>query len=196
MLIYAIRHGETDWNVEGRLQGTRDVPLNDRGRAQAAGNGRRLLTEIGHDLDAFDFVASPLGRTRETMEIIRGELGLPRDGYRMDDRLIEVCFGDWEGSTLAEVDAATPGAVAVREADKWYFIPPGQNAESYDILSWRVAAWLKSVSRPTVMVAHGGVIRSLFRLIADMPPAEAAAMRAHQDRPVKLDDDGVAWLEP
>ncbi|RYE75137.1 MAG: histidine phosphatase family protein, partial [Hyphomicrobiales bacterium] len=100
MLIYMIRHGQTDWNAEIRLQGQKDIPLNDTGRNQARGNGRALADILGTQAIAFDYVASPLGRTRETMELLRGAMGLAPEAYRTDDRLKEVSFGDWEGFTL------------------------------------------------------------------------------------------------
>ena len=70
MLLYVIRHGQTDYNFEERLQGARDIPLNDTGRAQARANGRALasLPDLEYPLPQFDWVASPLRRTRETME--------------------------------------------------------------------------------------------------------------------------------
>ena len=75
--LYFVRHGETDWNLAQRYQGQRDIPLNATGRAQAARNGRALAQMLGHRAAALDYVASPLGRARETMEIMRREMGLP-----------------------------------------------------------------------------------------------------------------------
>lgn len=194
MLIYAIRHGQTDWNAEDRFQGARDIPLNDVGRAQARGNGRRLAEELGSAITDFDFVASPLGRTRETMELIRAELGLQVSDYRTDDRIIEVCFGDWETRTLEELSLDQADAVAQRDADKWHFIPPGSDAESYEILSWRVASWLSTVERPTICVCHGGVIRSLFKLVGQLPAEDAVVMPVHQDRIALIKDKSASWL--
>ena len=111
MLIYMIRHGQTAWNAEGRLQGQKDIPLNYTGRAQAAGNGHALKALLGAAVSDFDFVASPLGRTRETMEILRRAMGLDPLAYRTDKRLVEVSFGDWEGHTLEELMAMTPDRV-------------------------------------------------------------------------------------
>ena len=91
-----IRHGQTDWNAIRRLQGQKDIPLNDFGRQQAVGNGKLLAQLLGEQATDFDYVASPLGRTRETMELMRGAMGLDPKAYRTDDRLIEVSFGDWE----------------------------------------------------------------------------------------------------
>src|SRR4051794_29820914 len=75
--LYFIRHGETDWNAEARLQGQRDVPLNDFGRVQAEEAGARLRGLVLHYED-LDYVASPLSRTRETMERMREAIALSR----------------------------------------------------------------------------------------------------------------------
>ena len=113
-VIYYIRHGETSWNAEGRLQGAQDIPLNDLGRKQAAHAGNvlaDLLKRDGRDNAALPFVASPLQRARATMELVRGALKLPPEKYALDDRLREIGYGVWEGSTLAEMQAADPRAL-------------------------------------------------------------------------------------
>jgi broad specificity phosphatase PhoE len=161
--LYYIRHGETDWNAEARLQGQRDIPINAKGREQARHCGgilRDLFARDALDPAQFDFVASPLGRTRETMQIVRGELGLDPADYRMDDRLTEISFGKWEGFTLDELRRLSPAAVDEREADKWGFTPP--EAESYRTMSLRVIAWYRDLARDSVVVAHGGVLRGLL----------------------------------
>jgi broad specificity phosphatase PhoE len=188
-----IRHGQTAWNAEGRLQGQKDIPLNDTGRKQAAGNGSALKSILGETVSDFDFVASPLGRTRETMEILRRAMGLAPLAYRTDPRLVEVSFGDWEGHTLAELAAQAPERVEERRHAKWNFIPPGDDAESYEILSWRIASWLADVRQPTVCVSHGGVFRAAFRLHG-MGEEEAANTPIHQDRLLRIDASGMHWL--
>jgi probable phosphoglycerate mutase len=195
VLLYVIRHGQTDWNAQRRLQGQKDVPLNDTGRLQAAQNGETLQRLVG-DADGFAFVASPLGRTRETMQILRASMGLDPLAYTTDDRLVELSFGDWEGHTLKELRGTEAEKLAARTADKWGFIPPGSAAESYEILSWRIGAWLQSLDRPTVAVCHGGVIRSLFRLIGGVSPADAAELPIPQDYLLAIDtDDGrMDWI--
>src|SRR5437868_5015230 len=84
--LYYVRHGETDWNRDQRYQGQRDIPLNATGRSQAVRNGRALAETLGKDAAVIDYVASPLLRARETMELMRAELGLPPRGYRSDRR--------------------------------------------------------------------------------------------------------------
>nr|WP_153417761.1 histidine phosphatase family protein [Sinorhizobium medicae] len=189
-----VRHGQTDWNAECRLQGQKDIPLNKTGRRQATGNGVALSKILGNGAADFDFVSSPLGRTRETMERLRQAMGLDPSTYRTDERLKEVSFGDWEGYTLPELKQLVPGRIAERRIAKWDFIPPGTDAESYEILSWRVGAWLKSVTRPTVCVSHGGVIRALFKLLGEMNADEAAAAAIPQDRLLKIAGGSIGWL--
>ncbi len=186
-----IRHGQTAWNAEGRLQGQKDIPLNDTGRQQAAGNGLALKGILGEMV--FDFVASPLGRTRETMEILRRAMNLPPLAYRTDPRLVELSFGDWEGLTLDELTVLAPERVEERARSKWNFIPPGESAESYEILCWRIGSWLGDVRQPTVCVSHGGVFRAAFRLHG-MSEEEAANTPIHQDRLLRIDETGMHWL--
>ncbi len=197
MTLYVIRHGQTDWNAERRLQGQRDIDLNDIGREQARVNGLTLAALLGDEALNFDYVASPLARTRATMEIARAAMGLPPEDYRTDDRLVEVSFGAWEGSTLKELKITQPERLVERNTGKWDFIPPGENAESYEILSWRVGSWLQSVDKPTVCVAHGGVIRSLFRLVAEIPKEEAAEGEIPQDKilRIELQDRTIGWID-
>jgi probable phosphoglycerate mutase len=196
VLIYVIRHGQTDWNAQRRLQGQKDIPMNATGLEQARQNGVALADILGDRIDEFDFVASPLGRTRATMEIIRTAMGLPPLAYRTDPRLVEISFGDWEGSTLKELKATQRERVQERNASKWDFIPPGDTAESYEILSWRTGSWLNSVDRPTVCVTHGGVIRTLFKMIADLPKSIASEGEIPQDRIVRIEtaERTIVWL--
>lgn len=172
--LYYIRHGETDWNLAGRLQGQRDIPVNARGRAQARQCGeilRDLLTRDAIDPAQLDFVSSPLGRARETMELIRAELELDSSAYQIDSRLAEVSFGQWEGFTMEELRQRWPDAAAERERDKWGFTPP--DAESYATMSLRVRDWYHALTRDTVAVAHGGVLRGLMVQLDIASRAEA-----------------------
>jgi broad specificity phosphatase PhoE len=170
LLLY-IRHGETDWNAESRLQGQRDIPINATGRVQARRCGEILRELILREGGAFDFVSSPLGRARETMEIARATLGLDPRAYRIDERLKEISFGAWEGFTLDELRRTSPEAVAAREHGKWAFTPPA--AESYATMSVRVRDWHCSLTQNTVAVAHGGTLRGLIVQLG-IASAEAA----------------------
>lgn len=171
-----VRHGETASNVEGRLQGQRDVPLNARGRDQAASLGRALSFALGPEirrLEAADaFFASPLSRARETMELMRATMRLPAERYLLEPALKELSFGDWEGLTWSEIRARDPGGAEARRADKWGFVPPG--GESYAMLAKRVQVWLAGRAGDAFIVARGGVARTLMVLLAGAPPQTAA----------------------
>ena len=120
--IFFVRHGETDWNAEGRLQGQQDIPLNRIGRLQAQESGERLKA-LMPAFAGLDHVSSPMRRTRETMELMRESMGLNRQGYRLDPRLVELTFGAWEGLTWKDVRKLDPVEAARRERDKWGFVP-------------------------------------------------------------------------
>ena len=191
--VYIARHGQTDWNAEHRLQGQADTDINALGRAQADRNGRLLRDLISEPRD-FDFVASPMRRTRETMERVRAAIGLDPHGYRTDARLMELHFGDWQGFTYREVEQRFPGSTEARELDKWNYCPPGDKAESYAMLAARVRPWFDELSRPTLCVTHGGIVRVLFQALASLPQAEAAAMDVPQDRVLRLEGNRLDWL--
>jgi broad specificity phosphatase PhoE len=194
MTLYCIRHGQTDWNAEQRFQGQRDIALNALGQQQASRNGEALGALLGADAGLFDFVSSPLGRTCETMERIRSAMGLDPKAYRTDARLVEICFGDWEGSTLGDLEKHFPKVMLERHRDKWNFQPPGQAAESFEMLAERIMPWLQSVSGPTVCVTHGGVMRTILQIRTGMDRDEAANLTIAQDRILKLDGATAVWL--
>jgi probable phosphoglycerate mutase len=172
--VFYIRHGETDWNVAGRLQGRRDIPLNARGRGQAAHCGevlRDLFAREGRDPDALDYVSSPLIRAAETMRLARAAMGLAADLYRSDDQLAELSFGDWEGCTIAQLHYSDPQRIAAREHDKWHFVPP--KGESYEMVAARMRRWYENLSGDVVVAAHGGTCRGLMAILGIAKPAAA-----------------------
>ena len=192
-LIYFSRHGETLWNAEQRVQGQFDTDLSEKGRGQADGNGSILRDLIVHPAD-FDFVASPLKRTRETMQRIRIGMGLDRSEYRTDPQLLEVHFGDWQGFTIKEISMMSPELLDARHKDKWNFVPPGKGAESYAILALRIEKWLKTVDKKTVCVTHGGVIRVLFHIVNAMSAKDASETEIVQDRVLKMENGVLDWI--
>ena len=165
-VLYYVRHGETDFNREGRLQGRRDTPLNAHGRQQAAECGvllRALFVRDHRQAQDFKYVSSPLKRARETMEILRATLGLQVHDYEIDARLIEIAYGEWEGLTLQEIEMRDASVLSARERDKWDFAPPG--GESYRELANRIDSWYKSLTADTVVAAHGGGVRALMAIL-------------------------------
>jgi probable phosphoglycerate mutase len=190
--LYFVRHGETDWNALQRYQGRRDISLNAKGRDQARRNGRALADLLGAQAAALDYVASPLLRARETMEILRGEIGLARETYRIDQRLAEIDYGHWEGRFWAELPHTDPEGFAARKADTWGWQPTG--GESYRMLSQRVAGWLADVGRDAVVASHGGVSRVLRGLIMQLPPAEIFALEVPRDKVLLARAGSIEWL--
>lgn len=179
--IYFLRHGETEWNALGRLQGTRDIPLNARGRGQAVHAAdvlAALFRRDGKDKAALPYVSSPLGRARQTMELVRGKLELPLADYSLDDRLREIGYGAWEGLTLAESEASDPAVYARRLADKWAVAPSG--GETYAAVQLRMLDWYESILVDTVAVAHGGTCRALMVALGIETPASAAELYIEQ----------------
>ena len=191
-VIYYIRHGETSWNAEGRLQGVQDIPLNDLGRTQAAHAGKilaDLFARDGREKSSLAFIASPLIRARATMELVRGELRLPRDGYALDDRLREIGYGEWEGSTLPEMQLRAPELYAKRQTEKWTVSPPG--GESYVAVQARMQDWYASVAADTVAVAHGGTARALMVALGIETPQSAADLTIEQGAVYVFRDGGL-----
>jgi probable phosphoglycerate mutase len=189
-ILYVVRHGETDWNREGRLQGQRDISLNELGRAQAAEAACRLQALVARP-EALDYVASPMERTRETMELLRGALGLDPAGYRTDPRLVELTFGEWEGRTWREVRKADPDRASARERDKWGYVPPG--GESYAGLAARTRPFLEEVARDTVVVAHGGVARVFLAIACGVSNRHAASLDIWQGRALVIRPSRFEW---
>jgi probable phosphoglycerate mutase len=194
--LYYIRHGETDWNVEGRLQGRHDIPLNARGREQAAHSGailRDLLARDNRDPAALDFIASPLGRARQTMELARGAMGLASDDYRVEPQLAEISFGDWEGFTIAQLHSRDPQRIAARQQDKWHFLPPG--GESYEMVAARMRDWYEALTRDTVAAAHGGTARGLIAHLGLARPAAAPLIDIEQGVVYVFEGDRLSRYE-
>ena len=189
--LYFVRHGETDWNAAGRYQGQTDIPLNDKGRGQAERNGAALSDKLGR-ADGIDFVASPLSRTRETMEIVRRAMGLAVSDYLLEDRLKEVSYGHWEGTLWADLPAVDPEGLAARQRDPWTWRPNG--GESYADVEVRTSAWLSEIVRDTVVVAHGGVSRTLRQRILGLEPRETPFLEVPQDRVLVLRRGFANWL--
>lgn len=190
--FYMIRHGETDWNREGRFQGQTDIPLNFKGRQQAAYNGRKLKSILANPSE-WRFVASPMGRTRNTMEIARLQMELEPKEYETDDRLIEITFGRWEKSTIKELAAKNQFDIERRELNKWNFTPP--DGESYASGAIRAEPFFAELNSPTVIVTHGGIIRAVRHLIEGLNGNEAAVMPTPQDRIYHFDGETGGWLD-
>lgn len=154
--LYMLRHGETAWNTERRMQGTKNSALTERGRAQAIAMGRALKVELALEPGPTVFLRSPLGRTCETALLIGRELGLDPADWRDDPRLAELSYGEWEGFTWKEIEASHPNALTEWRADPHGFCPPG--GETHFELRRRSEAALADIVAAnvrTVVVSHG-----------------------------------------
>lgn len=195
--LYFIRHGQTDWNAEGRYQGSKDIPLNAIGRAQADLNGRllaQLLKRAGRSPADFTWHASPLGRTRETMERVRTGFSGALPEVDFDARLVEVSFGIYEGRLHTELAAGEMAIAGERDAAFWDFRPP--SGESYEDVAQRVLSFAADrLHAPAIIVAHGGILRILRRLIEGFPPERAVNWFPPQDSVVHF-VDGKCILYP
>lgn len=163
-LIALVRHGQTDWNLEGRLQGSSDIPLNDTGRAQARAAAERL-----RDGGYTAIAASPLSRAAETARIIAAELALPAP--ETVDALGERGYGVAEGLSVLEARERYGDAV------------PG--AETRPAVAERAATALHDLAARhgdarVIAVSHGGVIGTLLRLATDgaLPNADSPVTNA------------------
>lgn len=190
-VIYFVRHGQTDYNAARRVQGTIDVPINAHGRMQAKRNGG-VLNELIGDKSQFDFVASPLLRARQTMEILRAGMGLDAESYRTDARLREVDFGAWAGMTMTEIAGRDPINYARRREDPWNVAPPG--GECLRDLFARVMDWFESVARDTVVAAHGGTNRCLRGHFLKLAPQEIVHLDVPQDKVLMIEAGKLTWL--
>jgi broad specificity phosphatase PhoE len=184
--IYFVRHGRTDYNDAKRLQGITDTPINALGREQALRNGS-LLNRLISGKARFDFVASPLVRACQTMEIVREAMGLDPAAYRTDARLREIDFGAWSGLTMVQVRERDPEGYARQQADLWNVAPTG--GECLASLSARALSWLESVTRDTVAVSHGGIARCLWAHILKLTPAEQVRLDVPQDKVMLIEHD-------
>ena len=149
--VLVLRHGESEWNVAGRWQGTADPALTEQGIRQAVAAGEVLGT--------FDAVwASTLQRASLTADIIAEQLGI--GPVNLDERLVEVGFGPWQGLTRSEIEQGWPGFMAELRR------PEG--AESHDAVVARITAVIRDIAAASpggevLVVAHGGVMRALRR---------------------------------
>lgn len=144
--VYLIRHGQTEWNLQGRLQGSKDSPLTERGRKQAAAVANSLKNEPPTFLHT-----SPLGRARKTAEMIAKSLGISME---MDERLSENRFGQAEGLTLDQIDKRWPGFRESRELDKWNV--PWPEGESYGDVDARLKEFIAGKLAPELGELEAG----------------------------------------
>lgn len=181
--LYLVRHGQTDWNVEGRYQGQTDLPLNTVGRAQAM----RLSTQLtGRPFTAI--YSSDLQRARETAAILAAPLNLT---VQLDPRLREVNLGEWEGQLATEIAARYPAAWVNRQSDPLHAHAPG--GEAVVDVAARVTDAANAIAQAhpaglVVVVSHGLALATLLCLARRRPLTEV-----YQSVPNNSQAEVVTW---
>ena len=193
LTLYFCRHGETEGNLKKMYQGQSvDSPLTPKGIEQARTIARILDRDVPSIRD-YAFVCSPIGRARETNEIVRESLGLPRDGYAVDDRLQEMNHGIWEGHPRNDARTLDPAAYDARLRDKWNVPIPG--GESYLDVAKRAQSWICDLSVDTFSVSHGAFIKILRGLFAGLDWRETSALDEPQGVLFRLRGSAIERLE-
>ena len=164
MNIYLLRHGETDWNKEGRIQGHTDIPLNQKGRLQIAQTAKGLA---GICPDIGLIICSPLSRARESAEIAAENLHYPSERIIVEPMFIERCFGEAEGLTAAEREEKYPN---YHYSDIGYHFP---GIESYEELIKRARSGIETIAdkfsdkQNILVVSHGAILAAVITAVTD-----------------------------
>ncbi len=174
-----IRHGQTDWNIEGRYQGQSDAPLNDIGRAQALEAVKKL-----HDHSFAAIYSSDLSRARETAEIIAAFLHLP---VSLDPRLREINQGEWEGKHISEIKMRYAQMWKGHRKDPENARAPG--GETINEVAQRMSSALNELTcifpdRPVLIVSHGLSLATVICRSQGLPIEKAYEMIPANSDPV------------
>src|SRR6185312_3097046 len=173
LTLYFARHGQTEANLAKRFSGKKNTPLTALGREQAREVGLVLKRELGVK-PALAFVSSPLQRACTTMEIARGVLALPREGYAIDPRIQEIDLGRWDQLTETEARALDPAYYDRRAKDKWNV--PALGGEDYEQVAERLTDWMGDLKTDTFAVSHGAATRILRGLFTGLDAAQMSAL--------------------
>lgn len=144
--VWFLRHGETEWNAEGRVQGQTESVLSARGTQHARQQAQLMAPILKANPPC---IVSPLKRTRQTADIALGGRA-----YQTDDRLKEVFAGEWEGQLRSEIYKTLPEGITPQTPHlEFYAVAPG--GEGFDRFQARVRDFVATLVEPTVIVAHG-----------------------------------------
>jgi broad specificity phosphatase PhoE len=193
-MIYLVRHGRTEFNAEGRFQGSLDSPLTPLGIEQARRYGELLKGQVG-DSGGWSLVASPLGRAVHTAEIIAGALGLDLD-FPRDPRLAEIGMGLWDGLTIEDIAMVSEDILSRTTRYDFFFHAP--DGERYDAFAARLGDWLSEAvadDRPRIAVSHGVAGRVLRGLYAGMEAEAALKLDSPQDAIFRLAEGRIERID-
>ncbi|MDM5129834.1 histidine phosphatase family protein [Aeromonas piscicola] len=181
--LYLLRHGQTRYNAELRLQGRCNSDLTAKGEAQAAAMGARLR-DLLDDAARWTLYASPLGRARQTAHLVCQQLGLDGERIVWDERLVELDMGEWESHRVSELLAAHP-KLDLEQPD-WYLQAPG--GEDFQGIQRRARAWLQDerIAERAIVVSHGLFGAMLRGAYADLDYTTTWLQELPQDAFFKL----------
>lgn len=177
-MILLVRHGQTAFNAEGRIQGAKDSALTALGVSQGQRLGALLRGVAPEDAR---IVASPLGRTQHTARLIREHGGFSA-AIETDARLAEISLGAWDGMLKDDIREIAPEYDAGTRRWSWFFEAPG--ADSYEVMTARLGGWLadaRAAGGPIIAVSHGVAGRILRGLFLQLPREEALMLDIPQD---------------
>jgi len=188
--IYFIRHGETDWNKQFRIQGQIDIPLNDMGHLQGESVARGLKEFLG-STKVDRFVVSPLTRARQTMGYVARAFDIPETRAEVTPAMTELAFGIWEGKTFQECHDHPAFPKTPRERFHWR----PEDGESYEDGLDRVQQWIGRIEGPTVIIAHGAIGRCLIGLVSDLAPEQLVSAKTPQGCFCRLQNGQIDWFD-
>jgi probable phosphoglycerate mutase len=177
--LYLVRHGETEWNRDGILQGQLDSPLTEQGQRQSYAMGEYLVAMLT-DKAVVHIECSHLGRAIASAEIIRNIMGLGKQQLSISEQLAEIHLGEWQGLDTSQIEARWPGQLSKWVRDRWHFTPPG--GEDYTQLTQRARQWLAQQRKApvTVVVTHQQFSNALRGVYAGLSPAEVLLLQHEQ----------------
>jgi probable phosphoglycerate mutase len=191
-MIWLVRHGQTEFNATGRIQGAKDSPLTPLGVQQGERLGGLLRGIAPKDAR---IIASPLGRTQHTARLIRQNGGFDVE-IETDARLVEISLGDWDGMLKDDIRELAPDYDAGKRRWSWFFDAPG--ADSYEAMTERLGGWLEDVRArggPIIAVSHGVAGRILRGLFLQLPRDEALMLDIPQDACFRMHDGAIERID-
>jgi broad specificity phosphatase PhoE len=182
--FWLVRHGQTDWNLEGRFQGGRDIALNLNGKDQASRIAKRL-----QEVQFEAIYSSPLLRARHTAERI-AEMNENHPEIQLDDRLVEVDLGEWEGMLFEDIQRQNPSEFEMRKTDPLHARPPG--GETALEVATRIAGAADEIANRhpqgrVLLVSHGLTMAAFICLAQDIPLENVYSMIPENAEPVVVE---------
>lgn len=192
--IILLRHGQTQWNAQGRYQGVLNSNLTALGQAQAKENALKIEKNFNLNED-LKFFSSPLGRARETSFIVAETLGIDKSEIIFDGNIQEISYGIFEGKTKIFCKTEYKKEFEERETNKWDYILEG--GESYEMLTQRINVWLERVKneKRVVLVAHEMINRALRGIYCSYDRKIMLNLRQNNDVVLKLEDGNESIIE-